>query len=107
MKNIHVEGQNRDFFYMFNRFFYEKGIFQRLEKGHTEEFKGLQVAHGWLNKVLLGFTKYLLLTGLFEKYTQYTLLIVTARFQLKLPTTSASFKKQKKRFIFRLANILC
>jgi hypothetical protein len=34
------------YFYRFSRFFYETSIFQRLQKGHTEEFKGPQVAHG-------------------------------------------------------------
>ncbi len=53
MLNSHVEGQNRDPFYSFCRFFYEKRIFRRLSEGHTKEFKGPhaargpQVAHGW------------------------------------------------------------
>jgi hypothetical protein len=58
MLNSHVEGQNRDPFYSFCRFFYEKRIFRRLSEGHTKEFKGPhaargpQVAHGWYKRTV-------------------------------------------------------
>jgi hypothetical protein len=43
-----LEGQNRDFFCRFCRFFlWNRHISEALEKGHTSELKGPQVAHGW------------------------------------------------------------
>jgi hypothetical protein len=49
------EGQNMDFYCRLSRFFYEIGIFQRLQKGHTKEPEGPQVAHGWFKILPLYF----------------------------------------------------
>jgi hypothetical protein len=68
--NTHVEGQNRDAFYRFSRFSYEKAIIQRLLKGRIKELKGPQVAHGCCKQLI-----FFLILSIFDKFDLPSLLL--------------------------------